>query len=471
MFEKQIDKSFVGVQGAVFQKSPLPAGGKMITYKLKQIMWANKVSILLLLVALFIITLSCSQPSTSPLDIHLADHVFHLDLSGKTIKIRDERGTFSKAIKIKKIQGDYIAHIGSVQPGKCRWYIELEGYQPVDLSIDISPGKSTVKKVLLTPRFGSVYAWGVDAAEPGKPMKIPMKVKIRAFERSVLANEGITVTGLTPGDCTIEAQARGFEPLTHSFGVKAGKSMEVKLVFERKPGPGSIKITAKNAINPAILIEKELKIEAAGKNARGKANEGVILYDIAPGEYTVKGNVEGFTPGEIQVKVIEGKIAEADLFLSPQFEENEIARIILTWGDQPRDLDAYLVNMEEAIQINWAQRVMKRGTAVEAELDVDARYGKGPETITIYKGAKGTYKFHVILYIFNGIYLGSSDAKAEIITKHDIKTIRIPTGSDCETRGWDVANLRIDGTNVYIETINKCYAPQLVEVEKDRSQK
>ena len=42
---------------------------------------------------------------------------------------------------------------------------------------------------------------------------------------------------------------------------------------------------------------------------------------------------------------------------------------------------------------------MRGGSAVEAELDVDARYGKGPETITIYKEAKGTYKFHVILYI------------------------------------------------------------------------
>jgi hypothetical protein len=416
---------------------------------------------------LLIIAMSCSRSPSSSLDIHLEDHVFHLDLSDKAVKIRDDRGTFSQAIKIKKIQGDYIAHIGRVQPGKRRWYIELDGYQPVDLSIDISPGKPTVKKVLLTPRFGKVYVWGVNAAEPGKPMKIPMKVKIRAFEDSVLASEGVTVTGLTPGDCNIEAQARGYDPVKRSFGIEAGKSMEVKLLFERIPGPGSIKITAKNAINPAIPIEKELKIEAAGKNARGKADEGVILYDIAPGEYIVKGSVEGFTPGKIQVKVTEGKIAEADLFLSPHFEENEIARIILTWGDLPRDLDAYLVNMEETIQINWQQRVMKRGTVVEAELDVDARYGKGPETITIYKGAKGTYKFHVILYIFNGIYLGSSDAKAEIITRHDIKAIRIPTGSDCETRGWDVANLRIDVTNVYIETINKCYVPELVIVEKD----
>ncbi len=55
-------------------------------------------------------------------------------------------------------------------------------------------------------------------------------------------------------------------------------------------------------------------------------------------------------------------------------------RIVLSWGDDPRDLDLHLRWNDE--NIYFSNKTSKDRTA---DLDVDVTTGRGPETITIRK--------------------------------------------------------------------------------------
>jgi hypothetical protein len=280
------------------------------TKQLHPVKWSL---ILLLVIGQSVLIISCSLKDSSSLDFHLEDHVFGLDLSHKNVKIRDDRGTLSRSIKIKKIEGAYIAHIDSTQPGKQRWYIELEGYQPIDLMVDLPPGKRTLQKVLLTPTFGGVYAWGVDGLEPAKPMRINIKVKMAEFESTVLACEGVNVSNLTPGDYTIAAEAKGYNPVSYPIKVEPAKPLEVKLVF--MPIPGNLRVFAADAKNPGKLLEKELLVKVGGKQASGKAHQGVFIKDLPPIEYTIAAEMQGYSTGTLNTKIIPGKTTEETILL------------------------------------------------------------------------------------------------------------------------------------------------------------
>ncbi|MDZ4182624.1 MAG: hypothetical protein U1B83_07100, partial [Candidatus Cloacimonadaceae bacterium] len=70
-------------------------------------------------------------------------------------------------------------------------------------------------------------------------------------------------------------------------------------------------------------------------------------------------------------------------------------RIILTWGSRPHDLDAHLIGPRPdngTFHIWYRNRVLIEG---KDYLDRDDMDGYGPETVTIYKHAKGEYHYHV----------------------------------------------------------------------------
>ncbi|NOZ08118.1 MAG: hypothetical protein GXO91_04460 [FCB group bacterium] len=77
-------------------------------------------------------------------------------------------------------------------------------------------------------------------------------------------------------------------------------------------------------------------------------------------------------------------------------------RIVLTWGRQPADLDAHLAGPDPAgsrFHIWWDHKVPVGGRNF---LDRDDTSSYGPETITIYRPAKGEYRYAVHDYTHRG---------------------------------------------------------------------
>lgn len=142
---------------------------------------------------------------------------------------------------------------------------------------------------------------------------------------------------------------------------------------------------------------------------------------------------------------------------------NPLARAILSWGEEPGDLDTHFVG--DGIQIyfnnkDYTQDWQKGSVTTEPYilLDTDDTTGFGPEILTIVKGASsGTYYFCV--HNFSGqATAGMEDSLAVVqyMTDSSSRRFDIPTSNPNNYNVWRVFKLVIDSNdNLTITTINE----------------
>lgn len=74
-------------------------------------------------------------------------------------------------------------------------------------------------------------------------------------------------------------------------------------------------------------------------------------------------------------------------------------RIVLRWGEYPRDLDSHLtgpmLNSTEKFHIYYSDKTNKFEEVIMSDLDLDDTTSYGPETTTIYDAVEGIYRFSV----------------------------------------------------------------------------
>ena len=73
--------------------------------------------------------------------------------------------------------------------------------------------------------------------------------------------------------------------------------------------------------------------------------------------------------------------------MAPAVQNGQL-RIVLTWGETPRDLDSHL-DLPSGCHVFYGRKQCGGG---EASLDTDVRDAFGPETINIRKLRPGVYK-------------------------------------------------------------------------------
>ncbi|QMV42120.1 S-layer homology domain-containing protein [Cohnella cholangitidis] len=139
----------------------------------------------------------------------------------------------------------------------------------------------------------------------------------------------------------------------------------------------------------------------------------------------------------------------ATIVTIPQAEE---IRIVLSWGENPRDEDSHLLgpSVDGSTFHTWYSDKEHTVDGVKyADLDIDDVESYGPETTTIRQRVNGDYQFYV--HHFSGIStLRKSGAKVEVYVGSattPTKSYVIPTGEGAEIY-WDVFQMNIDGANV-----------------------
>ncbi len=126
-------------------------------------------------------------------------------------------------------------------------------------------------------------------------------------------------------------------------------------------------------------------------------------------------------------------------------------RIVLTWGNDPRDLDSHLwvPTPGQATEIYYQSRGNLTGPPY-ANLDVDDTNGLGPETVTIGRLQPGQYVYAVHLYAGDGT-LPTSGARVVVYQGNSVvQTFTAPSGSG---RWWYVFTM--DGTSGAISPVNQ----------------
>ena len=183
--------------------------------------------------------------------------------------------------------------------------------------------------------------------------------------------------------------------------------------------------------------------------------KGVFLKRFDYGKYDVLFSKPGFMSSrqEFEMDLTELPVA-MNFALTPQIKEY---RIVLTWGAYPKDLDAHLAGPRPGggkFHIWYRNKVLVGGKNF---LDRDDQNAYGPETITIYKPAKGVYTYAVQNYSgrnrSNSLDLSMSGAHVDVYADGRLQgSFNIPRGRYGNV--WEV--FKID-ENLHIVSLNRLY--------------
>ncbi len=109
--------------------------------------------------------------------------------------------------------------------------------------------------------------------------------------------------------------------------------------------------------------------------------DGKVLFDppAEDGEVAVTFRAAGYITSEFGVEVMNGSLYFNRFSVSPTLTVHQV-RIVLDWGEEPRDLDLHFVK-DGGYHISY--RDMHADQDGAAVLDRDDTHGYGPETITV----------------------------------------------------------------------------------------
>ncbi|MEF9916840.1 MAG: hypothetical protein RR746_05700 [Lachnospiraceae bacterium] len=181
---------------------------------------------------------------------------------------------------------------------------------------------------------------------------------------------------------------------------------------EKCPVSGNvIDATTGEGVQVHLVIDSVNKDKKTDKIKVESKNNGQYKVDLDIGKYTVEISAEGYITEtfEIEVKSLNEQ-RETNFTISPKLHKKEI-RIVLEWGETPKDLDSHL-QCGNLGNLNFGNKTITNGQETVASLDLDDQDGYGPETTTIYKQDLD-YSFNVKDYRRTG-GMGASRATVKV---------------------------------------------------------
>jgi len=124
-------------------------------------------------------------------------------------------------------------------------------------------------------------------------------------------------------------------------------------------------------------------------------------------------------------------------------------RIVVSWGEFPKDLDAHLI-MPDGTEVYYENK-----RSGNARLDVDSRNGNGVETITLSTHAdSGLFRYYVQNYSKDGDFRVSK-AKVSLYKDNDlVKTFEISTDPHSPTAYyWKVLTINGDTNDFTVQNV------------------
>lgn len=263
----------------------------------------------------------------------------------------------------------------------------------------------------------------------------------------------------THGDYQVRIANTGYKYFTDNVSVVTNRTTYIEniLLVEDTDSQGIASGKITDAITGNTISDVTMKFQKGWNADKGdiKGNtktddNGNYSITLPTGYYTVTMEKTGYTKTTMNIYVIDGTAENQNGVMNP-IGSSEIYRAILTWGWNPRDLDAHLMGRlsdESTFEVYYSHRDQKDGSVKVASLDVDDTDGNGHETITISPTTDAPYGYYVYLYYGTGS-LATSNAQVELYKGNKlIKVYNVPTTGD--GRYWNVFTL----TNGHIDDVN-----------------
>ena len=208
-----------------------------------------------------------------------------------------------------------------------------------------------------------------------------------------------------------------------------------------------------NAINKAPVPNARIGIAATRLCTHSDAAGYFRLVGAPTGKVPLEVSADGFSAEQLQRELTAGRETSVRVALSPRLEKGQI-RIVLTWGQQPKDLDAHLEGPlpgGQRFHVYYHQPDDLQSQQF-VRLDTDAQNGEGPETITALAVLPGTYRYFVHDYTNrdNTQSTALANSGAEVRIYQGGESCQFHAGHDMVGNLWDVCTIEVtaDGATV-----------------------
>lgn len=266
------------------------------------------------------------------------------------------------------------------------------------------------------------------------------------------------------GAYTVAVTASGYAPATASVTVGDGGGT---VTIPALVGLGSLNATLVNGLTGAAIpdapVECRRRIDNAttsGVEFTGTSDaDGLLaLTGVFTGDARCAVTADGAT---IPMTITVGTTTTGTVVATPPPAAGSF-RVVLTWGENPRDLDSHLTGPTGSGTERFHVYYGSRGSQTGHYLDVDDTSSFGPETTTIVPaGVNGMYRYSVHNYTDRnspstaGGRIAASGAEVRLYDANGlIRTYTPPPataangGDDANT--WRVFELTLNGSNVSI---------------------
>lgn len=245
----------------------------------------------------------------------------------------------------------------------------------------------------LTVGMGGVRGHVADAVTGRDLAGVQISVRDAAGVVAMATTDGdgdYRITELDPGRHRLVFSQMGYLPVEASVTVEPGADVAVETVLQidaQYDGAGHVDGTVVDAVTGDALQGVSIAFREGINRRDGGAvatvttdRSGDYAVDLDAGHYTAALSMSGYIDSVFTLTVLGGRQHTSDLTLSPTLDESS-ARVVLTWGESPRDLDAHLLKISDGdtqYHLSFANP-----SEVDANLDRDDTTSFGPETITL----------------------------------------------------------------------------------------
>lgn len=206
-------------------------------------------------------------------------------------------------------------------------------------------------------------------------------------------------------------------------------------------------------------VKKQLTTDSNGSFRYGTIevfNTGIFI-GLPAGNYTLTAKKSGYIETSFDIIVLPGATdahPQQNAVMAPAQAEGDSWTIVLTWGENPRDLDSHVVGTlsnGDNFHVYFSHKSQYDGDIEVCNLDRDDTTSYGPETITLKANSSAPYYYYIYRYAGVGS-VASSGAQIKVYHGSDpVRTFNVPTGYG-DGDYWNVFAI-VDGKLVIQNTI------------------
>lgn len=186
------------------------------------------------------------------------------------------------------------------------------------------------------------------------------------------------------------------------------------------------------------------------------------ITNLAIGTYRVVVRADGFLQVTLDNIVVGEGVNELPPTIAPEAPPEGAYRIVLSWGQQPRDLDSHLTG-PRADGGRFHVYFSSRNPVPYASLDRDITDSFGPETITITPQVNGMYRYSVFNFSnqstegsqgIAGTISNSTRARVQVYSSTQlVREYLAPAATP--GNAWRVFEMNVNGSSVTFNDINQ----------------